>query len=457
MTSPCWFCSEIVDVKGVLNSLLSLIGLHTKEQRAWAMYDWANSVVITIIVTAVYPVFFSEVACNSIPAEEATFRHTCATCIGLAAIAVLAPFLGTIADFKSVKKNMLGACMVLGVIAVALLFFISRGQWLLASILFICANIGASGSIVFYDSLLPHLARKEEIDRVSTAGFALGYIGGGLLLAAGLLLIQKPGWFGLPADDISLAPRLVFVAVAVWWLLFSLPLFLVVNEPPARLLSTEEQHMDTMRVAISRLSRTVHKIKRYRNAFLMLIAFLIYNDGIGTIVRVGVIYGKEKNIGSDILIASILLVQFISVPFALLFGGLAKQIGAKRSILLGLVIYSGITIFAFYLETGTDFLILAVMVAMVQGGTQALSRSLFGSMIPKYESGEFFGIYSIFSKFAGIFGPAIFALMLYLTESSRNAILSVTLFFIAGGILLLFVNAGEGQRIAQEADDSIRQ
>jgi UMF1 family MFS transporter len=421
------------------------------------MYDWANSAMITIVVTAVFPIFFSSYAAAGLPAETATFRFSIATTIGLAFIAVLAPILGAIADTNATKKRFLGVFLGLGVAAVASMYFIQQGQWLFAALLFVVANIGANGSFVFYDSLLPHVANREEMDRVSTAGYALGYIGGGLLLVGALAVIQNPGWIGIPTGDGatpsqgSLPARLSFVAVAVWWVLFSIPLFRRVREPEAR--AAAASGGSTIRDAFLQIRATVSALRRYRNAFLMLLAFLVYNDGIGTIIRMATIFGDEIGIDRGALIASIVMVQFVAIPFAFAFGALAGVIGAKRSIFLGLLVYAGIAVFAYFLTSATQFFILAAMVAMVQGGTQALSRSLFGSMIPRNRSGEFFGLFAVFEKFAGVLGPAVFALVIAATHSSRNGIFALIVFFIAGAALLLMVDVEEGQRVAREVEE----
>jgi UMF1 family MFS transporter len=268
-------------------------------------------------------------------------------------------------------------------------------------------------------------------------------------------LIGLPAGEGLSPSAASLPARLSFVAVAVWWVVFSVPLFRRVPEPPVRMLGDEERGVGTVRAALQRLRRTIRELRTYRNAFVMLLAFLIYNDGIGTIIRMAVIFGSEIGINRGALIGAVILVQFVGIPFAFLFGGLAGWIGTKRAILLGLVVYAGISVFGYVMTTATHFFILAIMVAMVQGGTQALSRSLFGSMIPRHESGEFFGLFAVFEKFAGIIGPAVFALMVGLTGSSRTAILSVIMFFVVGGALLLLVRVDEGQRIAREAEQRV--
>jgi len=440
------------------STLLSNLGLRTKEQRAWALYDWANSAMIVVVVTAVYPIFFSSFAASGLSPSQATARHSAATTIALAFIAVLAPLLGAIADHSAIKKRMLGTFLGIGVTAIALMFFIGQGNWLLAAVLFVLANIGANGSFVFYDSLLPHVADRKEMDRVSTAGYALGYVGGGLLLLVSLVMIMKPELLGLPSGDeatpgqASLPARISFVLTAIWWLGFSIPLFRRVPEPAARMETAEERKMGAVRAGFSRLAHTVGELKKYRHALLMLLAFLIYNDGIGTIIRMATVYGEELQIDRGVMIGAVVVVQFVGIPFAFLFGAMAGRIGAKKAVLLGLVVYVGISILGYHMSTATHFVILACLVGMVQGGTQALSRSLFGSMIPRHESGEFFGLFAVFEKFAGVFGPAIFILMIVFTGSSRNAVLSVILFFVVGAILLFFVDVEEGRKVARAAE-----
>jgi UMF1 family MFS transporter len=422
------------------------------------MYDWANSAMIVIVVTAIFPIFFSSYAAGALTPATRQFRFSAATTIGLALIAVLSPILGAIADHAPLKKRLLAAFMALGTTAIGLMFFIPEGGWLFALVLFVLANVGANGSFVFYDALLPHVARRDEIDRVSTAGYALGYLGGGLILLLALLLILKPGAVGLPAGEdlpalaASLPARLAFVATAVWWVVFAIPLFRRVPEPATRMLTDVERRLGILRAAFARLARTFGELRRYRNAFLLLLAFLVYNDGIGTIIRMATIYGDSIGIDRSVMIGAVVLVQFVGIPFAFLFGQLAGRIGAKSSIFVGLAAYVGITAVGYFMRTAAHFLLLAVLVAMVQGGTQALSRSLFGSMIPRQESGEFFGLFAVFEKFAGIFGPGVFAVMIALTGSARGAILSVVVFFAAGAMLLALVDVEEGQRIAREAE-----
>jgi MFS transporter, UMF1 family len=436
-------------------SLLDTLGLHRRELRAWAMYDWANSAMVTTIVTAIFPIYFASVAAADLPRAEATYRYALATTLALAVIAVLAPILGAIADHAGIKKRLLGVFIGIGSVAVALMFFIERGDWLLAAVLFIVANIAVNGSYVFYDAFLPHIAAPDEMDRVSTAGYALGYVGGGLLLALNLAWIMKPGLFGLPSGpdltptQATLPTRLAFLSVAIWWVAFSIPLFREVREPAA--VGTGRLSMGG---AFRQLLATLRELGRFRQGLLMLIAFLLYNDGIGTIIRMATIYGEELNLDRTWLIASIMIVQFVGIPFSFAFGWLAKYTGAKRAIFFGLLAYTAISILGYHMKTGTDFLVLALLVGVVQGGTQALSRSLFASMIPRQKSAEFFGFFAVVEKFAGIFGPAVFAQVIAVTGSSRTAILSIIAFFAVGGLLLHFVDVEAGQRAARAAEPS---
>jgi UMF1 family MFS transporter len=429
-------------------NVLDRFGLHRPELRAWAMYDWANSAFATTIITAIFPIYFTAVAGADLAPGEATRLLARTTTIALAVTAVLAPRLGAIADILPVKKRLLGVFMLIGSLASAGLFFIYEGAWLPAAVLFALGNIGFAASLTFYDSLLPHLASTDEVDRVSTAGYALGYLGGGILLALNVAWILSPGTFGL--RDAGQASRLSFLSVAIWWILFSLPLFRTVPEPAIPASAASRSAVDAVRTAFRGLIRTLRDLRRYKHALLLLIAFVIYSDGIGTIIRMATSYGTEIGLRQSSLITAILLVQFVGIPFAFLFGMLAGRIGAKTSIFIALAVYVLITIMGYYMETERDFYVLALLVAAVQGGSQALSRSLFASMIPRDRSSEFFGFFSVFEKFGAIAGPAAFEMTSATTGSSRSAILSVMVFFVAGAILLAMVNVKEGQRAARE-------
>ena len=436
-------------------SLLARVGLSTPQARAWAMYDWANSAMVTLIVTAVFPIFYKSVSAAGLEDATATYRFGMATTVALTISAVLSPLLGTVADFSASKKRYLGWFLALGVAATAFMFFLQQGAWLWALVLFMLANIGANGSFVFYDALLPHVAEPGEMDKLSTAGYALGYLGGGLLLVFALAMIQAPGIFGLPSGDgltpaqASLPARISFLLTAVWWAVFSIPLFRRIPEPPATPRPQDQSATGAFRSSIDQLVGTLRHLRTYKQAFLLLVAFLIYNDGIGTIIRMATIYGEERHLSRTVMIGAIAAVQFIGIPFSFLFGRIASYIGAKRSIFIGLVVYVGISIVGYFMTTPLHFIILACLVGTVQGGTQALSRSLFAAMIPSRNSGEFFGFFSVFEKFAGIIGPLFFALVVKATGSSQSAILSIILFFVIGGALLAKVDVEKGKAEAE--------
>lgn len=647
-----------------MSTVLPSSETHTDERtyrqriRAWTLYDWANSAFATTILAAVLPVYYSVVAGATLPSDaQATAYWSLGLSFSLLIGAILSPILGTISDISRTKKRLLFTFTVIGVVPTGMLVLVERGDWLLASILFIVARVGFLGSYSFYDSLLPHVARPQDQDRVSAMGYAMGYLGGGLLLAINVVMIQMlPGTWG---------PRLSFLSVAVWWLLFSIPIFRRVPEPEAagHLRPGERVVASSFR----QLAETFRDARRYRELFKFLLAFLIYNDAIGTIIGMAAIYGAELGFGSVELILALLLVQFVGIPFSLMFGSLpssaarrrpfylafvcynlvmlplagvaasrllpgdasgappapfvstesavgegsyaadapafvfeggwtpgvvsaaqsgleadrpvqtssggadavtlrfnglkvevvyssgpglaqaaveldgspvtgedgplvidgsgetarfgqrvvvsadaagehtltlrasgpfaleevhvlpaprssslltiiglllavqavglafaavaqrwfvrlADTLNTKRAIVLSLVVYTVVAIWGFFLNSTAEFWFLAWMVAIVQGGSQALSRSMFASLSPARKSGEFFGLYGVMEKFSAVLGPLVFALAVALFGSSRPAIISLVLFFAVGSYLLLHVRVEEGQRVAREED-----
>jgi UMF1 family MFS transporter len=430
--------------------ILERLGLHRRELRAWAMYDWANSAFQTTVITAVFPRFFADYAASGMAATEATQTFAWASTLAAVIVAFLGPVLGAIADYRAAKKKLLGVSMAIGVGATAMMALIGRGDWQYAAAMFIVGNIAMAASLVFYDSLLPHLASHEELDRVSTAGYAMGYVGGGILLIVNLVWILSARTFGLP--DAAAAIKLSFLSVAAWWLLFSIPLFRRVPEPPAISSAGSGGHVLTMGFTLA--WRTFRELRRYPNALLMLVAFLLYNDGIQTMIRMSSIYGAEAGIDANAQIAAFILVQFVGIPFSFVFGSLADRIGAKPAIFLALFVYTIVSVIGYFLSQTWHFFVLAFLVGMVQGGSQALSRSLFARMIPRDRSSEYFGFFSVFEKFGQIFGPLVFAAAVTLTGSSRSAVISVILFFIAGALVLSRVDvaAGEAQAATAPSD-----
>lgn len=437
---------------------LERIGLHRPELRAWALYDWANSAVMTTIVAAVFPAFFLAVAGDGLPDGVAYSRFQIGSAAAIVVIAILSPILGAISDYRGNKKRMLAGFLTLGAGAVAAMFFISHGDWLLGILLFMLANIGLMGSFVFYESLLPHIARNDEMDRVSTAGYSLGYLGGGILLALNLAWITAPGAFGLPAGDglspseATLPVRLAFLSVAIWWVVFAIPLFRTVPEPPRRLEADERPGESPVRAALTRLGETLHELRNYRQAFLMLLAFFIYGDAIGAIIRMATGYGAEIGLERDIMITAILLTQLIGFPFAIIFGVAATKFGAKPLVFVGIGVYVVISVLGYRMTTATHFLLLAMLVGTVQGGTQALSRSLFATLVPRHKSGEFFGFFGVIERFSGVMGITVMWAATAITGSPRPGILALIAFFVIGGLLLWRVDIPAGQRAAREAE-----
>jgi UMF1 family MFS transporter len=498
------------------------------------MYDWANSAFATTILAAILPVYFSQVAASTLASPTlATSYWSIGLSISLLLVAVVSPILGTISDISRGKKKFLAFFAGFGIVATALLVLVSTGDWILASILAIVSRIGFTGANTFYDALLPHVAKPEDQDAVSTRGYAMGYLGGGLLLAINIVMLQVlPGTWGA---------RLSFLSVAIWWAVFSIPLFRHVPEPPAAT-ETLQPGENVVSASFKRIRETLGDIRRYRELFKFLISFLVYNDGIGTIISVAAIYGAELGFGATELVLALLLVQFVGIPFSLIFGklpsstesrrpfylmfillnlislplvgilgsrllptnltgaidpaalgadpvrqsnlgliigmifaleiillaisyflgprvltNLAQTFDTKRSILLALVIYSIVAIWGYFLNSVIEFWFLAWMVAVVQGGSQALSRSMYASLSPAAKSGEFFGLFGVMEKFSAIIGPILFAAAGLLFGSSRPAILSLILIFLIGGWLLTRVDVEQGRQVAQAEDQQYLQ
>jgi MFS transporter, UMF1 family len=428
---------------------LDRLGLHRPELRAWALYDVANSAWMTTVLQ-VFPLYFVGVAAKGMAEDVARSRFAFATSLSVILVGVLGPVLGAMADYRGRKKAYLGAFLALGAAATLAMYFITQGQWVFALATFVVGNVGITSTLAFYNALLPGIAAPDEVDRVSTAGFALGYLGGGLLLALNMLMIGSPQRFGLP--DEGTAVRVSFVMVAVWWVLFSIPLFRRVPEPAPRFDAGEALGEGTLRIAFRRLGATFGELRRHKDAGLLLLAFLIYNDAVNTIIRMATTFGDEIGIPKAHMIGTLLVVQFVGVPFAFAFGLLADRIGAKRAIFLALAVYGGISIYGFLLRTSLQFLVLGFLVGSVQGGAQALSRSLFATMIPKHKAGEMFGFFGVFDRFGGALGSFVFGVMLAATGSSRPAILTLIVFFVIGGALLARVDVERGRALAREAE-----
>jgi UMF1 family MFS transporter len=434
-----------------MSAILERIGLGRPEVRAWAMYDWANSAYQTTIVAAVFPIYFRRVIAADMPEALALSRFAWASTIAILIVAVAAPLLGAIADHAGIKKRLLAVFAGIGIGSCVAMFWLTRGEWLFALTVFVIGNVGIAGSIVFYESLLPHLVPPSELDRVSTAGYAVGFLGGGTMLAINLAMIQQPALFGLA--DAGTGTRVALASVGLWWLIFSIPLFLRVPEPAA--LAGAVRERASLKSGVRHLMSTFRQLRKYRNALLFLLAFFVYNDGIQTMIRMAAIYGETIGLETGSMITALLLSQFIGVPAAFGFGALAGRIGAKPAVHLGLGVYIVIASLGYYMTTASHFFALAVLVGLVQGGTQALSRSLFASMIPRQKSSEFFAFFGVFERYAGVLGPAVFATVVSISGQGRAAILAVLLFFIVGALLLTRVDVDAGRREARAGENEI--
>lgn len=413
--------------------------------RAWCMYDWANSAFVTTVTAALFPPFFRSLATSAgLSGNRATAYWGYTSSAALLLVAIVAPLLGATADHTGGRKRYMAAFAALGIAFTASFFAIGDGAWRVAAALYVMAAMGFSGANVFYDSFLPHVAGAGDVDRVSARGFALGYLGGGLLLALNVLWVMWPRAFGMP--DGGFAVRASFVSVAVWWALFSIPFFRTVHEPAVA--PRTARSSPAVLEGLSRLVRTMKGVGRYRQLSLFLLAFWIYSDGIGTIIRMATAYGSEIGIGVTDMVLALIATQIVGIPCTLIFARLARRIGAKRSIMLTLAVYAVVASSAYHMKTAVHFYALAFSVATVQGGCQALSRSVFARMVPSDSVAEFFGFYSASSKFAGVLGPLIFGFLSQATGQSRLGIVSVAGFFIVGAALLWRVDVEEGEMAA---------
>ena len=403
---------------------------------AWALYDWANSVFATTVIAGFFPVFFKQYWSAGTDAVTSTAQLGFANSIGSVFILIAAPILGAVADGGASRKKFLGAFTALGIAASAGLWFIGQGDWTTAAVTYVLASIGFSGALIFYDALIVAVSPTTRYHEVSAFGYSLGYIGGGLLFAVNVAMTLSPGSFGLagPAE----AVRLSFVMVAVWWLVFSIPLFRHVPEPPRTGAAAS-----AAAAGLRSLARTLREYRAHRMAGLFLLAYFFYIDGVHTIIRMAVDYGLSLGFPSDSLIVALLITQFVGFPAALVFGLVAGRVGPKPALYFGVVVYVAVTVWAYFMTTVTEFYILAVVVGLVQGGVQAISRSMYARFVPAAQSGEFFGFFNMIGRFAAILGPSLVAVTGLLTGSSRLGILSVVVLLVIGMVLLSFVREQE--------------
>ena len=411
---------------------------------SWALYDWANSAYATVVLAGFFPLFFKEYWSDAVNASTSTFQLGMTNAIASTVIVILAPVLGAIADAGNLKKRLLLLFALLGILMSAGLYFVAQHETLLALTLFALSVIGFSGSIVFYDSLLTGVAEEKDFNNVSSLGYALGYLGGGVLFAFDVYMTLNPEVFGF--EDSAEAVKFSFLTVSVWWFVFSIPLFINVPEVKTKDVRIGKAIFN----GLKQLKSTFHAIRKLRMVLLFLVAYWLYIDGVDTVVRMAVDYGMSLGFNSSDLITALLITQFVGFPAAIGFGYLANYIGTKNGILLAIFIYFLMTLWASQITSVSEFYMLAITIGLVQGGVQALSRSFYASIIPKHQSAEFFGFYNMLGKFAAVLGPIMMGVVSLTTQSPRLSILSISILFIAGAILLYYVDEEKAKQMLVE-------
>jgi UMF1 family MFS transporter len=401
-----------------------------KPVLAWAMCDWANSAFATTVMAGFFPLYFKQYWNAGVAAPESTFRLGLANGIASLIIAILAPIVGAIADKGSARIKLLASFTVLGAAMTVGLYWVAQGDWILAAMLYVVASLGFWHGNQFYDSLLTDVAEERDYDLVSGYGYALGYLGGGLLFLINVLMVTKPAMFGIA--DASTGVRISFVTVGVWWVVFTIPALFIKERRTAAPLPFGR----AIGAGLRELADTIRHLRGDRTLLWFLLAYWFYIDGVNTIVKMAVDYGLSLGLKQDSLITALLLVQFIGFPAALAFGWLGKRIGPRAGIFIGIAIYAAASVYAYFLKTELDFYGLAVVIGLVQGGVQSLSRSLYGRLVPAGKAGEFFGIYNLMGKASSILGPLLTGIVAVTTHDSRLAIVSVAILFVIGAVFL---------------------
>jgi UMF1 family MFS transporter len=424
--------------------------LRRKPVVGWALYDWANSAFATTVMAGFFPVFYGAIS-KGISTEDSQFWFNVTLAAASVLIAIGAPLLGAIADRGGNRKKFLTFFAGLGILMTAALVWVQAGHWWMGLLLYGLGTVGFSGANVFYDSMLVDVAEESELDLVSALGYSAGYVGGGILFAINVLMVQKPAWFGL--SSVESAVDASFLSVALWWGLFTVPLLLTVRETP-----TEDRapRLQAIGAGLRQLADTFREIRSLKVLALFLVAYWIYIDGVNTVIKTAVFFGdRVLGLEQASLITALLLTQFVAFPAALAFGALGSRIGPRPAILLGLGVYLAALVYAWrFLEDSGDFYVLAVAIGLVQGGVQSLSRSLYARLIPPSKTAEFFGFFNMVGKFATIFGPLLIAFTPKLLPGAteRDGILSLSLLFGLGGFLLSRVNVAVGMENARRLE-----
>jgi MFS transporter, UMF1 family len=401
---------------------------------AWALYDCGNSAFATSVMVGFFPLFFNQYWSAEATGAETTTRLMLVNGIASLLLAITAPVLGAIADRGGLRKFLLTLFAVIGAATTAWLYWVPQGAWQQAAFVFGVASTGFAAANIFYDSMLMDVTTENRFDHVSAFGFSVGYVGGGVLFAVHLLMILEPGWFGLP--DIQTAVRVAFLTVAVWWLLFTVPLLSVVHEQKP---AVRPPLGSAISLGFMQLRETFRHVRQVRAALWFLIAYWLYIDGVNTVMKVAIDFGYKIGVGQTDLMIALLLVQFIGFPAALLFGWLGERIGPRRGLLIGIAIYVVVTSWAAFMTTVREFYTMAFLVGLAQGGVQSLSRSLFARLIPPDKPAEFFGFYNMIGKFAAVLGPFFVAFAAAATGNARSAVAAVLPLLVIGALVLLRV------------------
>ncbi len=406
---------------------------YLKQERSWMLYDLANSAFSIIVSTAIFPIYFKSVAESAgVSSVDGTAYYGYAVSLATFILALLGPVLGTIADYKGMKKKFFVFFFALGVLGTASLA-LPFASWVLLAVFYVIATVGSSGANIFYNSFLTDVTEEKRFDEVSAKGFAVGYIGSVIPFVAAIAVIFLTQ-AGIIPLSVGAASQIAFLITALWWGLFTIPFLKNVKQ-----VYYVEREGQIILGSFKRLWQTFKDIRQYRNILIFLIAYFFYIDGVGTIINMSTAYGTDVGLDATGLLVALLVVQIVAAPFAVLFGKLARKFGRKNMLYVAILVYTFVCIFALFLDTLIEFWFLALMVGTVQGGIQAISRSFYASMVPKDKSNEFFGFYNIFGKFASVLGPFLLAVTTQLTGSSTYGVFSIIILFIIGFVVLLFV------------------
>ena len=406
----------------------------TASERSWAFYDWANSAYTLIVVTAILPLYFKSSATQAgIDAATSTAYWGYANSFSTLIVSILAPILGTIADFKGFKKRFFIIFATLGVIFTLMLAVVPSDQWLVILICFIVTSIGFTGANIFYDAFLVDVTTEERMDRISANGYALGYVGSIIPFVISIALIMTAQLNILPLS-VTIASQIAFVITALWWGFFTIPMLKNVEQR-----YYAERVPNPVSTSFKKLYSTFKNIKAYKPLFIFLIAYFFYIDGVHTVINMSTAFGSDLGISSTTLLIILFMTQVVAAPFTVLFGKLGGKYSEKTMIIVGIFVYIIVCFYAYFLDSALDFWILAMLVGTSQGGIQAMSRSYFAKLVPKESSNEFFGFYSIFGKFAAIIGPLLVGVTAQYTGNTNSGVFSLVILFIIGAIILLYV------------------